>query len=85
MDIARLKREYGHRITLLGNIDCGGILVNGTPEQVREETKHIIRVAAPGGGFVLASSGAITDATPMGNLQAMLEAGREYGTYPLLF
>ena len=83
MDIAKVKREYGDRITLLGNIDCGDVLVNGTPEQIREATRAVIRAAAPGGGFVLASSNAIHDAIAMENLQAMLETGREYGTYPI--
>lgn len=83
MDIARLKKEYGDRIALLGNIDCGGVLVSGTPAQVREETKEIIGAAAPGGGFVLASSNAIHDAVPMENLGAMLAAGREWGRYPI--
>jgi hypothetical protein len=83
MDIAEVKREYGDRITLLGNIDCGGVLVNGTPEQVQEATRAVIRAAAPGGGFVLASSNAIHDAIPMENLEAMLDTAREEGTYPI--
>ena len=83
MDIGRLKAEYGSRLALLGNLDCGGVLVTGTPEEVRQETRELIRAAAPGGGFVLASSNAIHDAIPMENLQAMLDAHREYGTYPI--
>lgn len=83
MDIVKLKRQYGERISLWGNIDCGDVLINGTPDQVRENVKEIISAVAPGGGFVLASSGAITDAIPMENLQAMLTAARDYGTYPI--
>ena len=83
MDIASIKKQYGDRISLLGNIDCGGVLVGGTPAQVRDKTREIIRAAAAGGGFVLASSNAIHDAIPMENLDAMLEAAREYGVYPM--
>lgn len=83
MDIGKLKKQYGRRISLWGNVDCGDLLTNGTPAQVRENVKEIIRVAAPGGGFVLASSNAIHNAVPMENLQAMLQAARDYGTYPI--
>ena len=83
MDIAKLKKQYGHKISLWGNVDCGELLTNGTPEQIRRSVKEITRVAAPGGGFVLASSNAIHNAIPMENLQAMLEAARDYGRYPI--
>lgn len=83
MDIARLKEQYGERLSLWGNIDCGGVLVNGTPEQVRQSVRETIHVAAPGGGFVLASSNAIHDGIPMENLQAMFKAAQEYGAYPI--
>jgi len=83
MDIVKLKQQYGERISLWGNIDCGEVLVNGTPDQIRENVKEIISAVAPGGGFVLASSGAITDAIPMEYLQAMFTAARDYGTYPI--
>jgi uroporphyrinogen decarboxylase len=83
MDIAKLKQQYGNRITLLGNLDCGDILINKSPREIQEETRRLIRAAAPGGGFILSSSNAIHDAIPMENLQAMLQAAREYGVYPI--
>ena len=83
MDIAKLKEQYGRRITLLGNVDCGHLLTNQTPQEVKEHTRQLIRSAAPGGGFILSSSNAIHDAIPMENLQAMLQAASEYGVYPI--
>jgi len=83
MDIYKLKEQYGRRISLWGNVDCGEILINGTPEQIRENVKDLIGTVAPGGGFVLASSNAIQDWVPMKNLQTMLQAARDYGDYPV--
>jgi len=83
MDICKLKKQYGERLSLWGNIDCSEVLVRGMPKQVREEVKKIISVVAPGGGFVLSSSAAIFDMIPMQNLRAMLEAAREFGDYPI--
>ena len=83
MDIGMLKRRYGKKITLMGNVDCGALLTQGTPTMVRQATQRLIRELAPGGGFVLSSSNAIHDGVPMENLQAMLETAREYGSYPI--
>jgi len=83
MDIARVKREYGDRVALVGNIDCGMLLSFGTPEQVRQTVRETIRVAGPGGGFLLASSNSIHSSVKPENYLAMAEAGREFGEYPL--
>ena len=34
MDIFYLKQKYGKKITLLGNVDCTDILVNGPKEKI---------------------------------------------------
>ena len=83
MDIGRVKREYGDRVAIVGNIDCGELLSRGTPEQVRETVRETIRVAGPGGGFLLASSNSIHSSVKPENLVAMGEACREFGEYPL--
>ena len=81
MDIRALKRRYGSRISLWGNLDCGDLLTNGSPDQIVEEGKALLEDMAPGGGYLYSSSNAIHDAIPYENLQAMLHAVREYGNY----
>ena len=49
MDVAAVKREYGDRICLLGNVDLN-ILGMGSEEDVVREVRELIRVAGPGGG-----------------------------------
>jgi uroporphyrinogen decarboxylase len=83
MDIGRLKRQYGDKITLMGNVDCSRILVEGSKQEIREATADVIRQAAPGGGFVLTSSNSIHDGVPLDRFLIMLEAGREFGQYPI--
>jgi uroporphyrinogen decarboxylase len=83
MDIGKVKRIYGDRLCLLGNIDCGELLCRGTPEQVAQTVRDTIRVAAPGGGYILSSSNSIHSAVKPENYSAMLRAAREYGGYPL--
>jgi hypothetical protein len=83
MDIFDLKTRYGSKITLLGNLDCGEILSNGSQEQIEAETRRILRHVSPGGGHVFGSSNSIHDAVPLENLYAMLDAAHTYGTYPI--
>ncbi|MFN2148725.1 MAG: uroporphyrinogen decarboxylase family protein, partial [Anaerolineales bacterium] len=59
MDIFDLKTRYGSKITLLGNLDCGEILSNGSQEQIEAETRRILRHVSPGGGHVFGSSNSI--------------------------
>ncbi|RME80310.1 MAG: hypothetical protein D6775_16565 [Caldilineae bacterium] len=83
MDIARLKQTYGDRLTLIGNVDCSTVLVDGPAEAVVEATRAVIRAAAPGGGFLLSSSNSIHPGVKPELYLAMLDAARTYGRYPI--
>lgn len=83
MDLGEVKAEYGDRVCLLGNVDCGDLLCWGTREQVRETVKDCIRKAGPGGGYICMSSNTIHGAVNPENYVEMVRAIREYGKYPL--
>ena len=83
VDIAALKRQYGGRLCLCGNINLDSTLTLGTPDQVREEVKLRIGTIGPGGGYCCGSSNSVTEYVPFANYLAMLEATREFGRYPL--
>ena len=82
MDIARIKHEYGDRVAIIGNIDCGALLCQATTDEVRRVTRETIEVAAPGGGFCLSSSNSIHSSVKPENYYAMVETLRQYGHYP---
>ncbi len=83
MDIADLKRRFGQKLTLMGNIDCAHLLCYGSPAEVAAETRRVIQAAAPGGGFVLTSSNSIHGGVRLENYMAMLETARTFGNYPI--
>ena len=47
-DIFELKRLYGERVALHGNIDCQ-LLTSGTPDNVRAATEEQVRILSAGG------------------------------------
>ncbi|NPV86490.1 MAG: hypothetical protein HPY45_10840 [Anaerolineae bacterium] len=83
MDIADLKRRYGDRLTLIGNVDCSTVLVDGPIDLVRRETERIIQTAAPGGGFMLSTSNSVHPGVKPAYYLAMLETARRVGNYPI--
>ena len=83
MDIGEVKARYGDRLCILGNIDCTYLLPFGSPEEVEETVKETIRVAAPGGGYVISSSNSIHPGCKPENYLALVRAARKYGTYPI--
>jgi len=81
-DIVELKRRYGDRVCLIGNVDVD-LLGRGTPQQVRESVRYLLREVAPGGGFCLGSSNSIPTYVPVENYRAMVEEGLARGAYPI--
>jgi uroporphyrinogen decarboxylase len=81
MDPARLKAEFGSSITLMGAINSQ-LIIEGTPDLVRAETRRILDIMKPGGGYIASPShDYVLAETPVENLLAVYEAAREYGGY----
>jgi uroporphyrinogen decarboxylase len=83
MDLGLLKQRYGHRVALIGNIDCGYLLSQAPEDEVRKVTRETIRTAAPGGGYCLSSSNSIHSSVKPENFMAMIETWRECRDYPI--
>ena len=83
MDIGAVRRRLGHRVTLIGNLDCSHLLARGTPAEVADAVRETIAKAAPDGGYILASSNTIHPGVSPENYRAMLAAAREHGAYPI--
>jgi len=82
MDIFEVKKKYGQRVTLIGNVS-NELLMNGTPEDIRNRTKELLKTMAPGGGYCLSSGNSVPDWAKIENYRAMLETAGKYGTYPI--
>jgi uroporphyrinogen decarboxylase len=83
IDLGEAKRSIGDRVCLKGNIDVIYVMQQGTPQQVREAVREAIRVAAPGGGFILSNSSSFLAETPRENIEAFFTAARDFGRYPI--
>jgi len=73
MDIRELKRKTAGKMVLVGGLGVQSTLPFGTPDEVRAETRRLIRDMGPGGGYVLAPAKPLMDDVPTENAVAFLE------------
>lgn len=80
-DLAELKKLYGDRIVLKGNLHTTNVMLRGSPEDVAAASRKAIDDAASGGRFILSTGDQCGRDTPDENLHAMIETARTYGRY----
>jgi len=82
MDLRELKAEFGDKLVFNGAIDSHHVLINGTPDYVRAQTRKVLEIMMPGGGYVAgASHDCILEETPVENVLAMFDSVQMYGCY----
>jgi uroporphyrinogen decarboxylase len=82
MDIQAMKRAYGDRLCLLGNVDLN-LLGLGKPEEVEQEVRELIREVGPGGGYIVTCGNSLAGYLRPENVRALGAAVQKYGRYPL--
>lgn len=81
MDINELKKAYGKKLCLVGNIGLEYELTMGTPDDVDRKVRERIETIGPGGGYICGSSNTIPDYVPFENFVALITAIQRYGKY----
>ena len=76
-----LKKRYGNKIVLKGNLHTTDIMLNGSVDDVIRASRQAIDDAASGGGFILSTGDQCGRDTPDENIRAMVETARTYGKY----
>lgn len=79
VDIRRAKEIVG-KVACIGSNMPTSLLAFGTKQQVIDETKRIIDICAPGGGFIMDCSAIIDNANHQ-NMLTWRETTFEYGNY----
>ena len=80
-DLAEMKRLYGDRIVLKGNLHTTRTMLHGSADDVRRAAREAIDAAGAGGRFILSTGDQCGRDTPDENLHALVETARTYGRY----
>jgi uroporphyrinogen decarboxylase len=81
VDIAEMKRCYGDRVCLIGNVNCG-LLDSGTDEEVIANARYALENGMPDGGYIFSTSNCIYTGMQLARYELMLDVWRRFGTYP---
>jgi len=80
VDLAEVKRLYGDRIALCGNVNCG-LLQTGTEEQVIADVRRSLKEGMDGYGYIFCSSNCVYTGMPLERYELMHRIWREEGIY----
>lgn len=82
VDLTAARKSIG-KTAIVGNVDPAGILMNGTPEDVRRESYQAMKLAGLHGAFVLAPGCDVPPTCTSDNIKAMIDTAKNQGKYPL--
>jgi len=78
LDLDRLKRDYGKRLCLVGNIDVNYTLSRAPAGEVEPEVRRRIEQLAGGGGFIISDSNSVPYFCKAENILAMSRAVQKH-------
>ena len=80
MDIAEVKRVYGDRLILMGNVQAS-YLQDEDDERIRQSVRYCMTHAKPGGRYIFSSSNCIFKGMPLENYHIMLDEYEKMAWY----
>jgi len=79
-NLKETKARLGKKVCLWGNVEPIGVFLKD-PKEIECVCKEQIKLAGPGGGYVLSVGGGCYG--PDGSIDSMIEAANKYGRYPI--
>lgn len=83
MDIVEIKRQWGDKIALIGNVDLVHTLPYGTKDEIYAEVRDRIHKVGFNGGYIVSSANSIPANIPLENYITMINAVYDCGKYPI--
>jgi uroporphyrinogen decarboxylase len=80
VDIGEVKRKYGNRICLVGNVNCG-LMDTGSDEEVIASAENALKFGMPDGGYIFATSNCVYTGMSLRRYELILEVWRSCGNY----
>ena len=77
VEAADAARRIGHRVALMGGVNTLTLL-QGSPQQVYDESVACCRAAGGNGGYILAAGDMVPDMAPEENVFAMVRAAKDF-------
>ncbi|GEM_PF-58515 len=78
VDLPEVARRVGDKTIIIGNIDPTGVILTGTPEEVKDEVSELLHSMDFCPNFILSTGCDLPQEVPFDNIAAFMTAGRQY-------
>lgn len=80
VDLADVKRRYGDRVALVGNVNCG-LLQTGTAEECAADVRRSLRQGMEGWGYIFSTSNCVYTGLELSRYEMMMDIWWKEGVY----
>lgn len=80
VSLAEIKRLYGDRVALCGNVNCG-LLQTGTDVEVASDVRRSLREGMDGWGYIFSTSNCVYTGLDVKRYDMMMDIWRKEGIY----
>jgi len=78
VDLPAIAAQLPQEIMVMGNISPTGTILTGTPDEVSKEVNELLEKMAPHPNFILSTGCDLPEETPLDNIKAFMQAGRQH-------
>ncbi len=78
VNLLKVAKLVPKHVAVIGNISPTTTILNGTPDRVRTEVVELLEAMDPYPNYILSTGCDLPQETPLENIQAFMDAGREY-------
>lgn len=79
-DMELAKKTIGDAACLMGNVPVA-LMHTGTPQDVTDYCRNLIKTAGKGGGYIMATGAGVGRGAKVENVRAMIDCVNKYGVY----
>jgi Uroporphyrinogen-III decarboxylase len=80
VDLAEVKRLYGDKVALCGNVNCA-LLQTGTDEEAAADVRRSLRDGMDGGGYIFCTSNCVYTGLDLARYEMMMDIREKEGVY----
>lgn len=81
VSLREVKKQYGDRVCLIGNVNCG-LMQTGTDSECKADIERALRDGMDGWGYIFSTSNCVYTGMPLERYEMMNRIWWEKGIYP---
>jgi uroporphyrinogen decarboxylase len=80
VDIKKVKKTYGNKVCLIGNVMCS-LMQTGTEQEILESARYAMENGRPGGGYIFSTSNVVFKGMPSKSYDLIMDYYKKNRNY----